>query len=153
MSWYNTCFNLFRVEHKPPWMQDVAKLNLHKTFRRHLLNVLCTFNLRSASRGQGNTRTMRWWLIQLKMIKIRNYYYWPDSSIASECYWVAIKFSEMVIILLKSDSHFPKKNCFICFNENPLKMMKNVFYFIIKALHVLKLFKFLSRLFGHVKTA
>ena len=34
------------------------------------------------------------------------------------------------------------------------KMMKNAFYFIIKALFVLKIFKFLSWLFGHVgKTA
>ena len=24
-----------------------------------------------------------------------------------------------------------KKNCFICFNENPLKVMKNAFYFIL----------------------
>ena len=27
------------------------KLNVHKTFRRCLLNVLCTFNLRSVSTG------------------------------------------------------------------------------------------------------
>ena len=30
-------------------------------------------------------------------------------------------------------------------------MMKNVFYFILKALFVLKIFKFLSSLFGHVE--
>ena len=35
-------------------------------------------------------------------------------------------------------------------NESPLKMMKNAFYFTLKALFVLKLFKFLSWLFGHV---
>ena len=29
-------------------------------------------------------------------------------------------------------------------------MMKNAFYFILKALFILKIFKFLSRLFGHV---
>ena len=29
-------------------------------------------------------------------------------------------------------------------------MMKNAFYYILKALFVLKLFKFLSRFFGHV---
>ena len=29
-----------------------------------------------------------------------------------------------------------KKNYFICFNESPLKMMKNTFYFILKALFV-----------------
>ena len=35
--------------------------------------------------------------------------------------------------------------------ESPLKMMKNAFYFILKALGVLKTFKFLSLLFGHVE--
>ena len=47
-----------------------------------------------------------------------------------------------------------KNNCLICFIERPLKMMKNAFYFILKALYVLKIFNFLSLLFGHVeKTA
>ena len=46
-----------------------------------------------------------------------------------------------------------KKAC-ICLYESQLKMMKNVFYFILKALFVLKILKFLSRLFAHVeKTA
>ena len=46
------------------------------------------------------------------------------------------------------------KNCFIWFNESPLKMMNKAFYFILKALFVLKICKFLSWLFGHVgKTA
>ena len=44
---------------------------------------------------------------------------------------------------LKSDSHLPKKFLFICLNESPLKLMKNAFYFILKALFVLKIFKFL----------
>ena len=34
--------------------------------------------------------------------------------------------------------------------ESPLKMMKNAFYFTSKALFVLKIFKFLSWLFGHL---
>ena len=34
--------------------------------------------------------------------------------------------------------------------ESPLKMMENAFYFTSKALFVLKIFKFLSSLFGHV---
>ena len=47
-----------------------------------------------------------------------------------------------------------KKNCIICFTESPLKMMKNAFFFILKALFLLKTFKFLLRLFDHVeKTA
>ena len=41
---------------------------------------------------------------------------------------------------LKSDSRLSKKICFICFNECPLKMMKNAFYFMLKALFVLKIF-------------
>ena len=34
---------------------------------------------------------------------------------------------------------------------SPLKMMKTAFYFTLKALLVLKIFKFLSWIFGHVK--
>ena len=47
-----------------------------------------------------------------------------------------------------------KKSCFICFNESPLKVMKNAFHFILKTLFVLKILKFLSWLFGYAeKTA
>ena len=35
--------------------------------------------------------------------------------------------------------------------ESPLKIMKNAFYFILKALFVLKIFEFLSWLFVHVR--
>ena len=35
--------------------------------------------------------------------------------------------------------------------ESPLKMMKNAFYFTLKARLVLKIFKFLSWIFGHVE--
>ena len=41
---------------------------------------------------------------------------------------------------LKSDLP-SKKNCFIYFNESPLKMMKNAFYFILKVFFVLKIIK------------
>ena len=44
-----------------------------------------------------------------------------------------------------------KKICFICFDESPLKIMKNAFYFILKALFVVKIFKFLSRCLSHVE--
>ena len=44
---------------------------------------------------------------------------------------------------LKSDSHLPNI-CVARFIESPLKMMKNAFYFILKAFFVLKIFKFLS---------
>ena len=37
-----------------------------------------------------------------------------------------------------------QKICFIYFNESPLKVIKNAFYFIVKAFFVLKIFNFLS---------
>ena len=43
---------------------------------------------------------------------------------------------------LKLDSHL--SNFFICFNESHLKMMKIAFYFILNALLVLKIFKYIS---------
>ena len=36
-----------------------------------------------------------------------------------------------------------KTNVFICFNESPSEMMKNAFDFVLKALFVLVVFKFL----------
>ena len=54
---------------------------------------------------------------------------------------------------LKPGSYPPKKICFICLIESPLKMMKNAFYFILKALFVPKIFKFLSWIFDHVEKA
>ena len=55
-------------------------------------------------------------------------------------------------VFLKSDSHLSKKKI-ICFNESPLKMMKNALYFILEALFVLKIFKFLPWLFFDVEKA
>ena len=44
--------------------------------------------------------------------------------------------------------------CVIYFNDSPLKMIKNALYLILKAIFVLKIFKFLSLIFGHLeKTA
>ena len=37
-----------------------------------------------------------------------------------------------------------KKFFFVCFSGSPSKMMKNAFYFMLKALVILKIFKFLS---------
>ena len=52
---------------------------------------------------------------------------------------------------LKSGSLLLKKICLI---KSPFKMIKNAFYFILKAPFIFKIFKFLSGLFGDVgKTA
>ena len=71
------------------------------------------------------------------------------NSLPIECFPLA-----MILVALKSDSCLPNKIPFICLNESPLKMMKNAFYFILKTLFVLEIFKFLSWLFNHAeKTA
>ena len=60
--------------------------------------------------------------------------------------------NEELILFLKV-GHSPSK-IFFWFTsmiDSPSKMMKNAFYFILKALFVLKIFKFLSWLFGHVE--
>ena len=53
---------------------------------------------------------------------------------------------------LKSQSQLPKKICFICFNENPLKRMKNAFYLILEALLFLKIFKVFVLVFWSYRT-
>ena len=57
---------------------------------------------------------------------------------------------------LKSDSHLPKKialfaSMIIRAFERPLKMMKSYFLFYFKSSFVLKIFKFLPCLYGHVE--
>ena len=54
---------------------------------------------------------------------------------------------------LKPNSHLPKKILFVSFDESSLKMMKNAFNFNLKALLVLKIFKFFSWHFGYVEKA
>ena len=45
----------------------------------------------------------------------------------------------------------PFKNVvFICFNEISLKVMKNAFHFILRALFVVKIFNFCPDFLGHV---
>ena len=65
------------------------------------------------------------------------------SQLCSTIFTITIISDGVYLFSLKSDSHPPKK-CVICFNESPLKMMKNTFYFISKTPFVLKIFKFLS---------
>ena len=63
-----------------------------------------------------------------------------------------------IVVFRKSLKHsqgFSLTDVFSCLRqflatECSLKIMKNAFYFTLKALFVLKLFKFLSRLFGRV---
>ena len=51
-------------------------------------------------------------------------------------------------ITLKSGPHFLRNCGFFCLFESPLKMIKNIFHFILKALFVRKILQFLSWLFS-----
>ena len=57
--------------------------------------------------------------------------------------WNSLRNYDILIQDFNSDSHLPKI-FFICFNDSSSKMMKNAFYFILKALFLLKMFRFLS---------
>ena len=61
---------------------------------------------------------------------------------------------QLMLEFLKVRLSTSKRKLFICLDEGPLKMMKNTIHFILKALIILEIFKFLSCFFGHVeKTA
>ena len=81
----------------------------------------------------------------------------PDHLYSPPCHYFFsknIKFgAESLNQILKNSlaGLSPSKRIIICFIENPLKMIQNAFYFIFKALFVLRIFKFLSWLFGQVE--
>ena len=80
--------------------------------------------------------------LHIHYILLLNNFIWMTDVTAS-VYLISMFCSCSTLSHLKSDYHFPKK-CFICFNETPLKMIKNAFYLILKVLFVLKIFKLLS---------
>ena len=60
------------------------------------------------------------------------------------CSFAVVKHSLSSSLNIKVAPHLSKIFIIICFNDSPSKMVKNAFYFILKALFVLKIFKFLS---------
>ena len=79
-----------------------------------------------------------------------NYEYWLNFTKAeNENQYLTnltnnITFKMYLYVSLKVGLSPSKKNCVVGFIESPLKIMKNAFYFILKALFILKIFKFLS---------
>ena len=59
-------------------------------------------------------------------------------------------FLSIKLLFLNSDSHLPKKIYYLL-DWKRFEMINNAFYFILKALFVLKILKLLSRLFGHIR--
>ena len=87
-----------------------------------------------------------WYVFLLRLLQAIWIHLWHRSQQIALCLF-ATAFWHMPHGNIKS--HLPK-NCVICFSESPLKMMKNAFYFILKTHFILKIFRFLSGLFGHV---
>ena len=80
-----------------------------------------------------------------------------SSSLTRSCFLSEGYARQKTVLLWKDHDSFSwswtltfQKN-FICFNNSPLNMMKNAFYFILKALFVLKIFQLLSWLSGNIK--
>ena len=87
------------------------------------------------------------------MSDICHYWYFLDKGFSFQPS-VCNNFHDVLMMYVKVGFSPFKTICVIRLIESPLKLIKNAFYFILKALFVLKIFKFLSRLFGHVeKTA
>ena len=85
----------------------------------------------ASAQGQLLRGTHRIWLWKLK----------GKSSLSLMKFYTVLFIS---YIYIKVGFSLSKKIYFICFNESLLKMMKNAFYVILKALSVLKVFKTLS---------
>ena len=65
-----------------------------------------------------------------------------STSFSSSSYSEKMRWGEGWVILSPSN-----KVGLVCFNESPLKMMNNFFYFILKVFFILKIFTFLPWLF------
>ena len=76
---------------------------------------------------------------------------WTEQGLFSFLLKIYNTFISIFVVHLKLDCHPPKKINFICFNESPLKLVKNAFCSILKALFILKTFNVLSWLIGYVE--
>ena len=78
----------------------------------------------------------------MNIANFQEHIFHSTSLVAAMNRWVFYMY--VYFIYLKSDSHLLKKFCVIRFIANPLKIMKNAFYFILKAIFVFKISKILS---------
>ena len=98
---------------------------------------------------------VQYWFVEVCI----SYLFYLRSSFSIFCvlcffsvlFWTRCHFKSYNICLIKVGL-LPSKN-FSSFNsmKSPLKMMKNAFHFISRALFVLKIFKLLSWIFGHIE--
>ena len=64
--------------------------------------------------------------------------------------FISVLLLKYVLSLIKFGLSPSKKVRVFCLIEGPLKMIKDIFCFVLKGLFVLKIFKFLSQHFGYV---
>ena len=65
------------------------------------------------------------------------------SRLINLVFLVFSRFSVSLAGMVKVGLSTSKNICSICLDKSPLKIIKNAFYFILKALFILKIFKFL----------
>ena len=122
------------------------------------LNKLCSIRDKPVMRDKlmALLNLSVFWLSKPQNIAQKIFWQYCFSCYVSEkclnIYFLIQKWSRLLVFLCWF-SH-PLKKIFICFNESPLKMMKNAFYLLLKALLVLKILNIFPGVFGDIeKTA
>ena len=128
----------------PKWIP--TKLLLHKTTTCLTQPATTCFRLPN-EKCLSKTITKKLYLAKKCEARIRNN---AEKLNVSICLYLLFYYSLMQRLFKVGVSPSKKKNI-VCINDSPSKMLKNAFYFILKALFVLKIFKFLSWLSGHVE--
>ena len=82
------------------------------------------------------------WFLELTILKKSRTWYYTSFKVWSLSLKLEVD-GRISKYLKKSGLSSPKKYCFISFNESALKIVKSVFYFILKAPFVLQIFTFL----------
>ena len=133
-------------------MPNISRSKVNQTTK---FCQLIEYNMRNIVPGKNSTQDVMEKLVPDPFSKISKFsIYLNQQSVMLDSLFLLYFQVEVYKNILKSDSHLPKKIFFICFNNSPSRMMKKAFYLLLKALFVLKIFNFLSWLFGHVgKTA
>ena len=99
-------------------------------------------------------KSVNWFAMQVEIVyKVCDFkaFNWFVFRTKIDLYIIPIKILNQKMCLLKIllKAHSEDWDNFLA-TENPLKMMTKAFYFTVKAIFVLKIFKFLSCLFGRL---
>ena len=152
------------VKHETSSMKRVAKL-FHMSHSPNKAKVTTALNSLNSKKRQRSGKNLESELVPiyatklsdqlLKLTAVLNAERWT-SAIFLAVVWVRKVHLPLdktgLIEPSKSDFHLPKNVCYLL-DWKPFKNDKKWFYFILKTLFILKIFTFLSRLFGYVGKA